>query len=192
MIHRLQGVLIEKHPPWLFIQAGYLVYELQASMQTIAQLPDLNHELILFTHFLVREDGHFLFGFKERLERDVFRALIKVNGIGPKIALVILSSIQAPMLVESVMTHNTAALERLPGIGKKTAQRLILDMRDRLAHLTVSPGAISNHAQLDAISALVALGYSPQQAKRSVDSVAQADLNVEALIKLALAQRVNS
>lgn len=192
MIHRLQGVLIEKHPPWLLIQSGYLVYELQASMQTITQLPDLNHELILFTHFLVREDGHFLFGFKERLERDVFRALIKVNGIGPKIALVILSSIQVPRLVESVMTHNTAALECLPGIGKKTAQRLILDMRDRLAHLTVSTGSVANHAQLDAISALIALGYSPQQAKRAVDSVAQADLNVETLIKLALAQRVTS
>ncbi len=191
MISRLRGVLVLKQAPLLLIEAGPLTYEVQASMQTFDRLPELNQEILLFTHFVVREDGHYLYGFSEHLERTLFRELIKITGIGPKLALVILSSIRTEILIDYVTQQNSQALERLPGIGKKTAQRLIVEMRDRLAQLTeLTHASVSqvDTVHSDAVSALIALGYTPAQARRAVEAVRQPNHTVEVLIRLALSQ----
>jgi len=168
MISRLRGKLIEKQPPFLFLEVSGLTYEVQASMNTFYRLPEINQEITLHTHFIVREDGHFLFGFNEVRERSLFRTLLKVNGVGPKVALAILSSVEPDEFVRCVAEQNTAALQKLPGIGKKTAERLIIEMRDRLADWDAgesfvvnaqSPlGMLPKSAEQDAISALIALG----------------------------------
>lgn len=198
MISRLRGLLIEKQPPFLLLEVGGLTYELQASMNTFYRLPELNSEVILHTHFIVREDGHFLFGFGELRERALFQTLLKVNGIGPKVALAILSSIEPDAFVQCVAEQNATALQRLPGVGKKTAERLIIEMRDRLADwgseegvaITLNNqtplGVIAKKPEQDAISALIALGYKPQEASRAITQIADKTLPSEQLIRLAL------
>lgn len=199
MITRLRGILLEKLPPYLVVEVGGLAYELQASMQTFYQLPETGSELILHTHFSVREDAQHLYGFYELRERALFRTLLKVSGIGPKIALAILSSIEPDNFVRCVIEQDTAALQRLPGIGKKTAERLMVEMRDRLNDWDVnntishtvknSSTPVVNNArrtEQDAISALVALGYKPQEASRAIMQVTQEGMTSEELIRAAL------
>jgi Holliday junction DNA helicase RuvA len=198
--------LLEKHPPQLLVEVGGVGYELEASMNTFYRLPERGRQVVLYTHFVVREDAQLLYGFADRGERSLFRALIKVNGVGPKLALTILSGIDADSFVRAVHQGDTASLVRLPGIGKKTAERLIVEMKDKLKELQVSgagefqlsaPGeqvpVAGSDAVFEAESALVALGYKPAEAAKAVSQAArQLDANVacEALIRQALKSMV--
>lgn len=199
MITQLRGTLLEKQPPSLVLEvAACWGYELQASMQTFYQLPAIGSELCLYTHFLVREDGQSLYGFLQREERCLFRTLLRVNGVGPKVALAILSSADTTQLIQIFTTQNVSALQRIPGIGKKTAERLMLEIADYLKQLqragletTVATPAstaqlVGDAAQQDAVSALIALGYKAQAACQVINAVQQPHLSAEQLIRLAL------
>lgn len=194
MIGRLRGVLAEKQPPHLLIDVAGVGYEVEAPMSTFYQLPETGQELTLLTHMVVREDAQLLFGFASESERQLFRTLIKVNGVGAKLALTILSGIAADEFARAVQDTDTAALVRLPGIGKKTAERLIVEMRDRLDDwqpaATLKPGAepvvARSNAVQDAVSALIALGYKPPEASRLVGQVDSDGLESEMIIKAAL------
>lgn len=201
MIGRLRGILLEKQPPQLLIDVAGVGYEVSASMTTFYQLPAVGSEIILYIHHVVREDAQQLFGFFEIRERALFRALIKVNGVGPKLAITVLSSITPDDFVRCVQDNDAGSLIRLPGVGKKTAERLIIEMRDRLADwqdefIAVLPettkklpqqisGGNSKSSQ-EAISALVALGYKPQEASRAVLQLEIDNQSSEELIRLAL------
>lgn len=199
MLGRLKGKLLEKHPPDLLIDVGGVAFELQASMQTFYQLPSVEEVVILHTHLVVREDVLQLYAFYMQSERTLFRALLKVNGVGPKLALTILSSISPEEFVRYVTEQNAAALVRIPGIGRKTAERLMIEMRDRLDGwentesftLPDTMNVAKNNTQQDAISALVALGYKPQEAARAVQQIYQTELSSEELIRSAL-KRINT
>ncbi|MGB0664117.1 MAG: Holliday junction branch migration protein RuvA [Pontibacterium sp.] len=204
MIAQLSGRLIEKMPPSLVVDVHGVGYELEASMNTFYSLPEVGRELVIFTHFVVREDAQLLYGFATKEERVLFRHLIKVNGVGPKLALTILSGMSAPDFVRAVNDQDTAALVRLPGVGKKTAERLIVEMKDRLANFTVAStddfslemqlveGAASAPAvdyTAEAESALVALGYKPVQATKAISQAEKqlgAGADTESLIRQAL------
>ncbi|MGB6977539.1 MAG: Holliday junction branch migration protein RuvA [Gammaproteobacteria bacterium] len=196
MIGRLRGILLEKKPPQVLIEVNGISYEVQVSMTTFYRLPELGREIILHTHLVVREDAHVLYGFTHENERTLFRNLIKVSNVGPKSALAILSGVEPDEFVRCVMEQDTAQLSRLPGIGKKTAERLVIEMRDRVADWHTNalefanvslPGAeiITNTVQ-DAISALIALGYKPMDARRVILRVERPGANSEELIRLAL------
>ncbi len=196
MISRLKGILIEKKPPYLLIEvADAFTYEVQTSMHTFYQLPELGQSVLLYTQFIVREDGHYLYGFSTMQERALFSQLLKVNGVGPKVALGILSKIACADFIACVEQQNVLALQAVPGIGKKTAQRLIIEMRDRLQGLSGTPlanrlGSDSSHLiqnyQQDAIAALMALGYKNQEASRAVLQLKDPSLSLESLIRQAL------
>lgn len=201
MIGRLRGTLAEKQPPLLLVDVGGVGYEVEAPMSTFYQLPALGETVVLHTHLVVREDAHLLFGFASESERRLFRTLIKVNGVGAKLALTILSGISADEFARCVQENDTAALVRLPGVGKKTAERLIVEMRDRLADWEgdiVLPGSAPTAAAAtpvqdetrDAISALVSLGYKPPEASRLVSKVETEGLSSEEIIRAALKQAV--
>ncbi len=197
MISRLRGLLIEKQPPQLVIDVQGVGYEVFAPMSTFYNLPEINAEVSLLTHLSVREDAHVLYGFLNESERGLFRDLIRVSGIGPKLALSILSSMELPTFVQSVHNNDTAKLIRIPGVGKKMAERLVVEMRDRLKSWNTSPTTSSAPASNpltqgiispvdDAISALIALGYKPADASRWVHAVAEEGLSSEVLIRRAL------
>jgi holliday junction DNA helicase RuvA len=198
LIGRLKGILLEKKAPDLLLDVNGVGYELLAPMSTFYQLPPLGQGVVLFTHLVVREDAHQLFAFLEEQERALFRALIKVTGIGPKVALAILSGVPAEEFVRLVQTNDVTALTKIPGIGKKTAERLVLDMRDRLAawQSAPSPGvpvvqksAGSHHLSEDAETALISLGYKPQEAAKMVMRVLKDKPGLERseeIIRLAL------
>lgn len=195
MIGRLRGILQEKQPPQLLLEVSGVSYEVQAPMSTFYRLPDLGQEITLFTHLVVREDAHLLYGFSQEQERSLFRTLIKVNNIGPKSALSILSGIEADAFVRCVMENDVTSLSRLPGIGKKTAERLVVEMRDRLSAWQEQSGEnlsnyqtkeLGNPAVKDAISALITLGYKSQEARQAVTRVEQQGASSEQLIRLAL------
>lgn len=195
MINRLRGILVEKQPPYLLVEvANSFTYEVQASMHTFYQLPKLGEEVLLYTQFIVREDGHYLYGFSAQQERALFSQLLKVNGVGPKVALGILSKIEASEFISCVEEQNVTALQAVPGIGKKTAERLIIEMRDRLKSLSHNQFNECNkktirtlhHEQQDAIAALVALGYKNQEASRAVLKIKDRTLSLESLIRQAL------
>ena len=203
MIGRLRGTLIEKNPPGLLIDVSGVGYEVEASMTTIYRLPEPGVEVTLFTHFVVREDAQLLYGFADKSERQLFRTLIRVNGVGPKLALAILSGMEAEMFARCVHEQDTSMLTRIPGVGKKTAERLIVEMKDRLdewqpvlgaMEMTAagkSPenavGKVVRHDPVqDAVSALVALGYRPQEASKAVSAVQDDNLNADELIRHAL------
>ena len=201
MIGRLRGTLALKQPPLLLLDVNGVGYEVEAPMSTFYQLPALGEMVMLHTHLVVREDAHLLFGFASESERRLFRTLIKVNGVGAKLALTILSGITADEFARSVQDNDSAALVRLPGIGKKTAERLIVEMRDRLADWegsAVLPGTVP--AQIatsqapdetrDAVSALISLGYKPPEASRLVSKVETEGLSSEEIIRAALKQAV--
>ncbi|WP_426416548.1 Holliday junction branch migration protein RuvA [Aestuariirhabdus sp. LZHN29] len=197
MIGRLRGTLLEKQPPNLLIEAGGVGYEVDAPMSVFYRLPELGQEVTLYTHFVVREDAQLLYGFADRKERELFRTLIRVNGVGPKLALTILSGIEASAFVRCVHSNDSASLVKLPGVGKKTAERLIVEMRDKLDGLGASFAELPTLAAAvdsvpvqdqvsDAVSALVALGYKPAEASRAVSRVEEAGLSSEELIRRSL------
>lgn len=187
MIGLLRGILLEKRPPGLLLDVNGVGYEIQAPMSTFYHLPDLNQTVTLLIHLTVREDAHILFGFYHRQERDLFRALIKVNGVGPKLALAILSGINATEFIQCVQNNDITRLVHIPGIGKKTAERLIIETRDAL-----STSAVQTPTRYieDAISALTALGYKPQEAQKAVQLVAKNGRSSEELIRLALQSKI--
>ncbi len=200
MIGRLRGVLAEKQPPLLLVDVQGVGYEVEAPMSTFYQLPAVGETVTLHTHLVVRDDAHLLFGFASENERAMFRSLIKVNGVGAKLALTLLSGISASDFARCVRDNDTATLVRLPGVGKKTAERLVVEMRDRLAdwqgdeepHLanaTLS-GVSANDVERDAISALVGLGYKAQEASRLVSNIDSEGLGSEELIRAALKNAV--
>jgi Holliday junction DNA helicase RuvA len=196
MIGWLRGVLREKHPPYLILEVNGVGYELEAPMTTFSLLPGLGEELTVFTHQLVREDAQSLYAFMHRSERNVFRQLLRVSGVGAKLALGILSGVDADELSRCVYERDIVRLAQLPGIGKKTAERLIIELRDRLQplpDLTVgdllgSPRMALNRAdaEAEAISALVALGFRHQDATGRVRAVREEGLACEDLVRRAL------
>ena len=198
MIGRLRGTLLAKHPPGLLLDVGGVGYELDAPMTTFYGLPDVGAEITLFTHLVVREDAHLLYGFATEQERLMFRTLIKVSGVGAKLALALLSGIAAREFAHTVQNNDIARLTKVPGVGRKTAERLIVEMRDRLsslglesaAHAPAAPtgGAVTmqSDAVKDAISALIALGYKPQEASRMVNGIDSKDKPSEEIIRQAL------
>lgn len=197
MIGQIRGIILEKQAPQLLVDVQGIGYELDAPMSTIYQLPDVGQEVTLFTHFVVREDAHHLYGFYTRDERLLFRTLLKVNGVGPRLALTILSSTTPEEFVHCVLNNDSGSLVRLPGIGKKTAERLIIEMRDKLsgwggvpaegATLIKSENNNIRHQTLqDAISALITLGYKHQEANRMVTKIDDGAATSEELIRRAL------
>ena len=195
MIGWLSGILRAKHPPGLLLDVGGVGYELEAPMGTFADLPAIGESVSLFTHLVVREDAQQLFGFSGEREREVFRALLKVNGVGAKVALAILSGMDGDTFARCVIDGDTSSLTRLPGIGKKTAERLILEMRDRLESLPAGAGTIANLASTErrsndpiteAVSALISLGLKPPEASRRIAALQSEGLPPEELVRLAL------
>ncbi len=195
MIGRLRGTLLLKHPPLLLVEAGGVGYEMEASLNTFALLPASGDEIVLHTHLTVREDAHLLYGFATLEERALFRDLIRISGVGPKLALLILSGMNADTFARCVQEGDTNALVRLPGIGKKTAERLVVEMRDRIRNpalgvetsvLSGKPPTLPASALDDAISALIALGYKPADAGRMVKAMDCTGLSSEDIIRQAL------
>lgn len=196
MIGRIRGILLVKQPPYLLLDVNGVGYEITAPLSTCYQLPAIQDEVILYTHLVVREDAHQLYGFHNEHDRRLFRALIKVNGVGPKLALTILSGIEPAQFIHCV-THNDATqLIGIPGIGRKTAERLIIETKDVLSHwqstaLVDQPSITgeNQHTQ-DAIDALIALGYKPKEAAQAITQVKQPHTASEELIRLALKQKI--
>lgn len=202
MIGRLQGTILEKQPPDLLIDVGGVGYEVQLPLTSFYELPEVGKTAILYTHFVVREDAQLLYGFSNPTERSLFRQLIKANGVGPKLALTILSGMTAQHFVRCVQFDDISTLIKLPGVGKKTAERLVIEMRDRLKDWGVTPQtpvtdklllsdddaifAPPATAEQDAIGALLALGYSQAQAAKAVKQYLTPGISSEQLIKAAL------
>lgn len=194
MIGRLRGIILEKQAPELVIDVQGVGYEVSAPMSTFVHLPAINEEVSLFTHLIVREDAQLLYGFSTIRERLLFRSLLKVNGVGAKLALTILSGSDVDDFSRSVQEGDAASLTRLPGVGKKTAERLIIEMRDRLKNISGAMGlkpVVSAAAKLagakdEAAEALVSLGYKPAEAEKMIRSLDADGLNTEQVIKLAL------
>jgi len=201
MIGRLNGVLVEKQPPEILLEVSGVGYEVQMPMTCFYDLPKVGDHAIVYTHFVVREDAQLLFGFNNKTERALFRELLKANGVGPKLGLAILSGMSAQQFVSCVNNEDATALVKLPGVGKKTAERLVLEMKDRLKNWgndlftpfsdsaviePASDATIANNAADDAVSALVALGYKLPQAQKAVKSVSKPDMSTEVLIKESL------
>lgn len=199
MIGRITGILAAKQPPEVLVDVNGIGYELQLPMSCFFELPETGQQVSLVTHFVVREDAQLLYGFITTQERSLFRALIKVNGIGPKVALAILSSMSAGEFVAAVEQDDLTALTRCPGVGKKTAERLLVEMKDRIKGLMSTPvatkqtalpvdGATSpdSCAVDEAVAALEALGYKSAQALKMVKSVAGENDSCETLIRMAL------
>jgi Holliday junction DNA helicase RuvA len=189
----LRGRLAAKHPPSLVVDVIGVGYELEAPMSTFYGLPSVGAEVMLHTHLVVREDAHVLFGFGTERERSLFRELIKVSGVGPRIALAILSGVSVDDFHRCVESEDVATLVRVPGIGRKTAERLVIEMRDRLKVLAgpVSgvPGAPAGapaSPQSEAFSALVALGYKPAEVTRLLQKVDASVTSTEEMIRHAL------
>jgi len=199
MIARLSGRLIAKNPPLLLIDVAGVGYEVESPMSVFFNLPAVGEHVVLLTHLQVKEDAHVLYGFSSESERQLFRQLLKISGIGAKLALTILSGTRGEELAQYVADNNTAALTRLPGIGKKTAERIIIELRDKLqgfagASATRMPGEGIRPAGAasEATHALAALGYKPHEASRMVQSVAKPDMSAEDIIRLALRSTVVS
>ncbi len=197
MIGRLRGIILEKQAPDLVLDVQGVGYEVAAPMSTFCSLPAINEEVSLFTHLVVREDAQLLYGFATTRERLLFRSLLKVNGVGAKLALTILSGSDVDDFSRSVQEGDAASLVRLPGVGKKTAERLIIEMRDRLKNISGAMGlqpVVSEAASLagakdEATEALVSLGYKPIEADKMIRIVAGDGLTTEELIRLALQRK---
>lgn len=207
MIGRLQGILVAKNPPEILIDVNGVGYEVQMPMTSFYQLPTMGEQVTIVTHFVVREDAQLLYGFIDINERTLFRELIKANGVGPKLALTILSGMSATQFMHCVKLEDVSGLVKLPGVGKKTAERLVVELKDRLAKLEVKQGIdvtaefaqgntpennerntllAVNDTKEEAISALIALGYKPQQASKAINAIYQDDMSSEALIRESL------
>ena len=201
MIGQIRGKLIEKNPPEILMEVGGITYELQIPMSTLYQLPELGRDVLLHTHFVVREDAQLLYGFYDKGDKAMFRALIRVNGVGPKLALGILSSMDVNEFVRTVRNNDVTTMVNLPGIGKKTAERLIIEMRDRLSEwdtsasspTSASLGLAEAGIKKDAETALIGLGYKPPQATRAIAQVLKDNPEIsdnEELIRLSLKSMV--
>lgn len=196
MIGRLTGVLLEKQPPQILVDVNGVGYEAEAPMSTFYRLPELGAKVTLHTHLVVREDAQLLFAFAEKRDRELFRELIRLNGVGPKLALALMSGLEVDELIAAVHAQDTSALMRVPGVGKKTADRLLVELNGKFkaweglassgpapaAGVAASPAAASS----DAVSALIALGYKPQEASRAVANIKEEGLSSEELIRRAL------
>ncbi len=192
MIAWLKGQLLEKQAPSLLLNVNGVGYELEAPMTTFYDLPAEGEEATLYVHMVVREDAQLLFGFSSRQQRELFRSLVKVNGVGPKVALAVLSTLSAQELLQCMADEDYNLLCKVPGIGKKTAQRLVVEMKDRLekefsdvALEARAQGSDASNASNDAIEALISLGYRPADAGRVVKSLDK-ELSSEDLIRQAL------
>lgn len=197
MIGRIRGRLVEKQPSLLLVDVQGVGYEIEVPFTTSFALSELNQDIILHTHLVVREDAQLLYGFSTAQGRDLFRLLIKINGVGPKLALTILSGLDAAQLARCVRDDDSATLVKLPGVGKKTAERLLIELRDKLkdwgqpdddllggdqTNVAMSASSIIEEAE----SALVALGYKPQEASKAINAAKAEGLSSEELIRLAL------
>ena len=197
MIGQIRGIIVAKNPPEILVEVAGITYEIQVPMSTLYKLPELGQQLLLHTHFVVREDAQLLYGFYESKDKTMFRSLIKVNGVGPKMALAILSGMEPDEFVRIVRSNDVTAMINMPGIGKKTAERLIIEMRDRLkdwsavesvesgSHTKETPNSITR----DAETGMVSLGYKPQQAARAIAMVMKENNDItasEELIRHAL------
>ena len=197
MIGRLRGIILEKQAPDLVLDVQGVGYEVAAPMSTFCHLPALEQEVSLYTHLVVREDAQLLYGFATIRERLLFRSLLKVNGVGAKLALTILSGSDVDDFARSVQEGDAASLTRLPGVGKKTAERLIIEMRDRLKEVSgamglkpvTSEAAILAGAKDEASEALVALGYKPAEADKMIRAVDGENLTTAELIRQALQRK---
>ncbi len=193
MIGRLRGELVRKSPPWLMLDVGGVGYELEAPMSTFYRLPEPGRTVSLYTHLQVREDAHALYGFVDQADRELFRSLLRISGVGAKMALAILSGMDAGAFRRCIQEGDTASLTRLPGIGRKTAERLVVEMRDRIDGLpegspagpAPGPAAPEDPVQ-EAVRALVALGYKPPEASRMVRQVETRERSSEDIIRSAL------
>ena len=191
MIGRLKGMLVHKQPPWLVVDVHGVGYELEAPMSTFYDLPDIGREVALFTHYAQKEDSVSLYGFLRESERRLFRDVQKVSGIGAKIALAVLSGVSVEEFARLVQTSDVTALTRIPGIGKKTAERMVVELRDRAADLgagaPVAPGAgAAPDPQSEAVIALQQLGYKPAEAVRMAREATAAGDDAAAIIRKAL------
>jgi Holliday junction DNA helicase RuvA len=192
MIGRLKGVLAVKQPPWLIVDVGGVGYELEAPMSTIFDLPETGREVALFTHYAVKEDTVALYGFLREAERTLFRTLQKVSGIGAKTSLAVLSGASVDEFARLVQTADIAALTRIPGIGKKTAERIVVELRDRVDGIALASAGTSNGGAgpkdpvAEASVALQQLGYRPVEVARLVKDAAAAGDDAEAIIRKAL------
>jgi len=198
VIGRLRGFLAEKQPPQLVLDVNGVGYELEVPMTTLYRLPHGGEPVTLHTHLVVREDAHLLYGFFEKRERELFRELIRLNGVGPKLALALMSGLEVDELVRCVQAQDTSALTRIPGVGKKTAERLLVELKDRFKAWETLPGTFTlvsdgpgiappvATAESDAISALVSLGYKPQEASKAISAIKEKNLSSEDLIRRAL------
>ncbi len=193
MIGRLQGTILEKQPPTILLDVQGVGYELEASMSTFYHLPECGENIVLHTHLVVREDAQLLYGFHSLSERLMFRSLIKISGVGPKLALTILSGMSTEDFTRCILEEDSKALTKLPGVGKKTAERLVIELKDRLAKddLIKLPGApekVERQANPvnDAVSALISLGYKAQQASQMVRDLDVEDKSTEEIIRAAL------
>jgi Holliday junction DNA helicase RuvA len=204
MIGRIRGILVSKQPPDILVEVGGVGYELQVPMTTLFQLPEIGSEVSLVTHFVVREDAQLLYGFFAERDRTLFRQLIKVSGVGPKLGLTILSGMDSSSFARCVQRDDISSLVALPGVGKKTAERLLIEMRDKMKDWFIHSGV--DEAQLDGVSgtpfidivadaegALIALGYKPQEASRMVAAVNDDEAkDSEDLIRRALKSMVTA
>ncbi|CAG9296199.1 Holliday junction branch migration protein RuvA [Celerinatantimonas diazotrophica] len=206
MIGRLRGILEHKQPPYVLVDVAGIGYELQLPMSCFYQLPEIGQTVTLITHFVVREDAQLLYGFHDEASRRLFRELIKVNGIGPKVALAILSGLNTQQFIQAINHDDISALTKLPGVGKKTAERLLVEMKDRLKNWSVeptdgllAPSAFAEQtlmqepvsAKEEAIEALMALGYKPAMAEKTINRLSSDGLTSEQLIRLALKSMVS-
>ncbi len=186
MIGRLRGTLLAKQPPQVLVEAGGVGYEVDVPMSTLYTLPVLGAEVTLLTHMVVREDAQLLYGFGTDRERATFRELLKISGVGPKVALAVLSGLSTDDLARAVAMQDTALLTRVPGIGKKTAERLLLELKGRLADaLPGAGGVVAAGAGADVMAALVALGYNEREAAAAVKALPEG-VSVEEGIRAAL------
>ena len=198
MIARLSGTLVSKQPPTLVIDVNGVGYEVEAPLSVFYDLPESGQPVVLLTHLSVSDTAHTLYGFASEAERTLFRQLLKISGIGAKLALTILSGASGAELAQYVADRDTASLTRLPGIGKKTAERIIIELRDKLGDLPEPAGglpgggvAAGGSAAAEARNALAALGYKPQEASRMVQAIAKPEMDTEEIIRLALQATVN-
>lgn len=198
MIGWLRGTLLEKRPGAALVNVNGIGYEVEIPYTTYYQLPDIGRETTLYTHFAVREDAHALYGFSQKRDRELFRQLIKVSGVGPKLALAILSGLDVEHFVRCIELDDVNALVKLPGVGKKTAERLIIEMRDRIRQLETPVltslssealplmKAVAEDVRGEAESALIALGYKPAEVTRMISKVFSDGMTSEQIIRQAL------
>ncbi|OOF56908.1 Holliday junction branch migration protein RuvA [Rodentibacter myodis] len=200
MIGRLKGILLEKQPPEILLDVQGVGYELLLPMTSFYNLPDIGQETTLFTHLVVREDAHLLFGFAQKTDRTLFRELIKTNGVGPKLALAILSAMSVEQFAYAIEREELSKLTKIPGVGKKTAERLLVELKGKFkgikqsdffiesTHISTTSLAVPQQESAvdEAVAALIALGYKPTDAEKMVKRVAKSEMGSEQLIREAL------